>query len=79
MPQSGRRLQQKLFAWFAHLGLRKLDDSDGCVYVYDDPAGKEILAIGLYVDNLTIVHSATLHSRTERPARARSALHGVAS
>ena len=40
MPQAGRRLQQKLFAWFASLGMRKLDDSDGCVYVYDDPLAK---------------------------------------
>ena len=40
--------------------MRKLDDSDGCVYIDDDPAGEEILAVGLYVDNLTIVHSAPL-------------------
>ena len=40
--------------------MRKLDDSDKCVYVYDDPAGEEILAVGLYVDNLTTVHSAPL-------------------
>ena len=30
------------------------------MYVYDDSAGEEILAVGLYVDNLTIVHSAPL-------------------
>jgi len=42
------------------MGLRQLDDSDDCVFVYDDPDGKEIFAIGIYVDNLQIVHSAEL-------------------
>ena len=40
------------------MGLRQLDDSDDCVFVYDDPDGKEIFAIGIYVDNLQVVHSA---------------------
>ena len=40
------------------MGLRQLDDSDDCVFVYDDPDSKEIFAVGIYVDNLQIVHSA---------------------
>ena len=42
------------------IGLRQLDDSDDAVFVWDDPAGKEIFAIGVYVDNLQIVHSAEI-------------------
>ena len=32
-----------------------------CVFVYDDPEGKEIFAIGMYVDNIQAVHSAELN------------------
>ena len=42
------------------MGLRQLDDSDSCVFVYDDPSGKETFVVGIYVDNLQIVHSAEL-------------------
>ena len=36
IPQSGRRLQRKVFPWMIDVaGLRRLDDSDGCVFVYD--------------------------------------------
>ena len=44
------------------MGLRQLDDSDSCVFVYDDPLGAETFAVGIYVDNLQIVHSAELNS-----------------
>ena len=40
--------------------LRQLDDSDDCVFVYDDPSGNEIFSVGIYVDNMQIVHSAEL-------------------
>ena len=30
------------------------------VYSYDDPRGLETFALGIYVDNMQIVHSATL-------------------
>ena len=40
------------------MGLRQLDDSDDCVFVWDDPKGEETFAIGIYVDNLQVVHSA---------------------
>ena len=36
--------------------------ADGCVFVYDDPSGTETFAVGIYVDNLQIVHSAQLNS-----------------
>ena len=40
IPQAGRRLQRKVFPWCTDvMGLRQLDDSDGCVFVYDDPSG----------------------------------------
>ena len=59
IPQAGRRLQRKIFPWCTDtMGLRQLDDSDDCVFVYDDPNGKETFAVGIYVDNLQIVHSA---------------------
>ena len=61
IPQAGRRLQRKIFPWCKEvIGLRQLDDSDDAVFVWDDPAGKEIFAIGVYVDNLQIVHSAEI-------------------
>ena len=60
IPQAGRRLQRKVFPWLRSMGLRQLDDSDSCVWVYDDPRGKEVFALGVYVDNLQIVHSAEL-------------------
>ena len=53
---------------YSHLSLlpcRKtlgLDDSDGCVFIYDDPLGTETFAVGIYVDNLQIVHFAELDS-----------------
>ena len=60
IQQSGRRLQRKVIPWLEKVGLRQLDDSDNCCWVYDDPKGKEIFAIGVYVDNLQVVHSAKL-------------------
>ena len=63
IPQAGRRLQRKVFPWCTDvMGLRQLDDSDSCVFVYDDPLGAETFAVGIYVDNLQIVHSAELDS-----------------
>ena len=62
IPQAGRRLQRKIFPWCIDvMGLRQLDDSDDCVFVWDDPSGKETFSIGIYVDNLQIVHSAELN------------------
>ena len=61
IPQAGRRLQRKLFPWLKdEMGLRQLDDADDAVFVWDDPKGDEKFAIGVYVDNLQIVHSAAL-------------------
>ena len=60
MPQAGRRLQRQIFPWLEQQGARRLDDSDGCVFVFDDLPNGEILALGVYVDNLQIVHSAEL-------------------
>ena len=62
IPQAGRRLQRKIFPWcIDEMKLRQLDDSDDCVFVWDDPKGKETFAVGIYVDNLMIVHSAELN------------------
>ena len=63
IPQAGRRLQRKVFPWCKDvMRLRQLDDSDDCVFVWDDPSGKEKFAVGIYVDNMQIVHSAELDS-----------------
>ena len=56
-PQSGRRLQRQVFPWLRSMGLRQLDDSDGSVWVLDGAHGGEIFKVGIYVDNLQIVHS----------------------
>ena len=58
--QAGRRLQRQIFPRLKGVGLRQLVDSDGCVWVYDDPAGHESFVLGVYVDNLQIAHSAEL-------------------
>ena len=62
IPQAGRRLQRQIFPWMIDtMGLRQLAESDDCVFVYDAPSGStEVFAVGVYVDNLQIVHSATL-------------------
>ena len=60
MPQAGRRLQRQIFPWLEQQGGRRLDDSDGCVFVFDNLPNGEILALGVYVDNLQLVHSAKL-------------------
>ena len=61
IPQAGRRLQRRVFPWMVNtMGLRQLDDSDSCIFVYDDPTGKETFVVGVYVDNLQVVHSADL-------------------
>ena len=62
MPQSGRRLQRLLVPWLTDtMGLRRLDDSDDCVYIYDAPTGSdERFLVGIYVDNLQIATSALL-------------------
>ena len=63
IPQAGRRLQRKVFPWCTDvMGLRQLDDSDSCVFIHDDSSGNETFAVGIYVDNLQIVHSAELDS-----------------
>ena len=59
IQQAGRRLQRMLFAWLRDQGFRALDDSDPCVFSIDLPSG-EILRLGVYVDNLQIVHSEKL-------------------
>jgi hypothetical protein len=60
IPQAGRRLQRMIFPWLESVGLRQLSDSDGCVWVFDDPDGTETFVLGVYVDNLQIAHSAEL-------------------
>ena len=63
VPQAGRRLQRCLFDWMLDVnkaGLRQLDDSDNTIFVYDDPRSSETFAVGIYVDNLQIVHSARI-------------------
>ena len=63
IPQAGRRLQRGIFDWMLDKNkafLRQLDDSDNTIFVYDDPAGLETFTIGVYVDNLQLVHSVPI-------------------
>jgi hypothetical protein len=66
IQQAGRRLQRMLFAWLLDQGFAQLDDSDGCVFTRSHADG-EILTIGVYVDNLQIVHSARLNGKGRGP------------
>ena len=67
IQQAGRRLQRMLFAWLLDQGFKQLDDSDPCVFVREHSDG-EILTIGVYVDNLQVVHSVALYSDCKGPA-----------
>ena len=67
IQQAGRRLQRMLFAWLREHGFTPLDDSDPCIFSKSCPNG-EILTIGVYVDNLQIVHSAQLDAEGRGPA-----------
>jgi hypothetical protein len=67
IQQAGRRLQRMLFAWLVAQGFHALDDSDPCVFTRVHPDG-EIITIGVYVDNLQIVHSAVLDADGRGPA-----------
>ena len=67
IQQAGRRLQRMLFAWLVEQGFAALDDSDPCVFTRTHPDG-EIITIGVYVDNLQIVHSAVLNAEGRGPS-----------
>jgi hypothetical protein len=66
IQQAGRRFQRMLFDWLRAYGFEPLDDSDGCVFRKLSESG-EILTIGVYVDNLQIVHSAELDKNGRGP------------
>ena len=67
IQQAGRRLQRVLFAWVKdEMGFVQLDDSDSCVFSKELPDG-ETIRIGIYVDNLQIVHSAELDGAGRGP------------
>ena len=59
IQQSGRRLQRDLFDWLTSYGFKPLDDSDPCIFTLECPDG-EVLTMGVYVDNLQLVHSVAL-------------------
>jgi len=68
IPQAGRRLQRGIFDWMldkSKANLRQLDDSDNTIFVYDDPDGLETFTVGVYVDNLQIVHSSQIQDSGE--------------
>jgi len=76
IPQAGRRLQRGIFDWMldkSKANLRQLDDSDNTIFVYDDPNGIETFTVGVYVDNLQIVHSSEISDGGE-PADPKSYL-----
>ena len=45
--------------------LRQLDDSDNTIFIHDSPDGNETFAVGVYVDNLQIVHSVAINADGE--------------
>ena len=66
IQQAGRRLQRMLFDWLIGQGFAQKDASDPCIFIKECADG-EILAIGVYVDNLQIVHSAQLDKSGRGP------------
>ena len=67
IQQAGRRLQRLLFAWLRDQGFAPHDESDPCVFSKTAADG-ETLVIGVYVDNLQVVHSAALDDHGRGPA-----------
>ena len=67
IQQAGRRLQRMLVTWLGERGFTPLDDSDSMVFTSEQPDG-EVLTIGLYVDNLQVVHSVTVDADGRGPA-----------
>ena len=67
IQQAGRRLQRMLVTWLRERGFTPLDDSDSMVFTSEQPDG-EVLTIGLYVDNLQVVHSVTVDADGRGPA-----------
>ena len=55
-----------LFDWLRDYGFVQLDDANPCVFKLVSPDG-EILTIGVYVDNLQIVHSVALDASGRGP------------
>jgi len=66
IQQAGRRLQRMLFEWLREQGFKPLDDSDPCIFSLDCSGG-EVLKVGVYVDNLQIVHSVSLDASGRGP------------
>ena len=66
IQQAGRRLQRRLFSWLEKQGFKSLDDSDPCVFTREHANG-EIIKMGVYVDNLQIVHSVSLDASGRGP------------
>ena len=66
IQQAGRRLQRMLFEWLKAQGFEALDYSDPCIFKRECPGG-EILTVGLYVDNLQLVHSVKLDASGRGP------------
>lgn len=67
IQQAGRRLQRLMFEWIKDkAGFVPLDDSDSCIFVRDCADG-ETLTVGIYVDNLQIVHSVALDKAGRGP------------
>ena len=66
IQQAGRRLQRELFDWFLEQDFEQLDDSDNCVFTKSFDNG-EILRIGVYVDNLQVVHSVEIDEAGRGP------------
>ena len=58
---------RSLFEWLRAQGFKALDDSDPCVFKLVCADG-EILTIGVYVDNLQVVHSVPLDADGRGPA-----------
>ena len=70
IQQAGRRLQRMLFEWLREQGFKPLDDSDPCIFSLDCSGG-EVLKVGVYVDNLQIVHSVSLNASGRGPKKLR--------
>jgi hypothetical protein len=66
IQQAGRRLQRMLFDWLKKQGFKSSDDSDECIFTLNCEDG-EILTLGVYVDNMQVVHSVDLDANGRGP------------
>ena len=57
MVQAGRRFQRALFTWLLDYGFTRCH-ADPCVFTLNNADGHDRLILGIYVDDVMVLHSS---------------------